>query len=66
MEKYYSQDTPVREALRNMEVGDKAHFPINRLSVIRSTASTLGLELSRKYQSRHHSKEGIITVTRLS
>jgi hypothetical protein len=66
MEKNYSLDTPIRATLKDMEIGDLIHFPISRLSVVRATTSTLGLELERKYTARQNSKTRTVDVTRLS
>lgn len=64
MEKNYSEKTPIRATLKEMEVGDLAHFPVSRTSVIRSTTSTLNLELQRKYVSRLNRETMTIDVTR--
>jgi hypothetical protein len=66
MEKNYSSDTPIRATLKEMEIGDIVHFPISRLSVVRATASTLGLELDRKYVARQNPKNKTVDVTRFS
>lgn len=64
MEKNYSEKTPIRATLKEMEVGDLVHFPVSRTSVIRSTTSTLNLELQRKYVSRLNRETMTIDVTR--
>ena len=64
MEKNYSEKTPIRATLKEMEVGDLVHFPKSRTSVIRSTTSTLNLELDRKYVSRLNRETMTIDVTR--
>lgn len=64
MEQNYSEKTPVRATLKDMEVGDIVHFPVSRTSVIRSTTSTLNLELQRKYVSRLNRETMTIDVTR--
>lgn len=66
MEKNYSLDTPIRATIKEMQVGDLIHFPIARLSVVRATSSTLGLELARKYTARQNSKTRTVDVERLS
>lgn len=65
MEKNYTSDTSIRATLKEMSVGDIIRFPLARLSVVRSTASTLNLELDRKYQSRLNRKTKTVDVTRL-
>ena len=64
MEKNYSEKTPIRATLKEMEVGSLVHFPVSRTSVIRSTTSTLNLELQRKYVSRLNRETMTIDVTR--
>lgn len=64
MEQNYSEKVPIRATLKEMEVGDIVHFPVSRTSVIRSTASTLNLELTRKYVSRLNRETMTIDVTR--
>lgn len=60
----YSEKVPIRATLKEMEVGDIVHFPVSRTSVIRSTTSTLSLELSRKYVSRLNRETMTIDVRR--
>ena len=67
MERNYSRDkTPIRATLKKMEVGESVHFPVSRTSVVRSTSSTLNLELGRKYVSRLNRDTMVIDVTRIS
>lgn len=66
MEKNYSLDTPIRATVKEMNIGDVARFPIARLSVVRATSSTLGLELDRKYTVKQNGKERTVDVRRLS
>lgn len=64
MEQNYSVKQPIRATLKEMEVGDIVHFPVLRTSVIRSTTSTLSLELGRKYVSRLNRETMTIDVRR--
>lgn len=64
MEQNYTDKKPIRATLRDMEIGDIVHFPVSRTSVIRSTTSTLNLELNRKYVSRLNRETMTIDVTR--
>ncbi len=66
MEKNYSSDSPIRATLKDMKVDDIIHFPISRLSVVRSTSSTLGLELDRVYSVKQNRSERTADVTRIS
>ena len=66
MEKNYSLETPIRASLMEMEVNDIVHFPIERLSVVRSTASTLGLEKNRVYTAKQNRVNKTVDVTRIS
>lgn len=64
MEKNYSEKTPIRATLKEMAVGDTVHFPTSRTSVIRSTTSTLSLELERRYTAKLNRENKTIDVTR--
>lgn len=64
MENNYSEKRPIRATLKEMEIGDIVHFPVSRTSVIRSSTSTLNLELGRKYVSRLNRENMTIDVTR--
>lgn len=66
MEKNYQEKKPIRATLKEMEIGDIVHFPTSRTSVIRSTTSTLNLEMERRYVSRLNRETKSIDVTRLS
>lgn len=66
MEKNYQEKKPIRATLKKMEIGDVVHFPTSRTSVIRSTASTLNLEMERRYVSCLNRETKSIDVTRLS
>ena len=66
MEKNYSSEVPIRATLKDMEVGDIVHFPISRLSVIASTASTLGVELDRQYTTKRNKQNRTADTTRIS
>lgn len=64
MEQNYTDKKHIRATLRDMEIGDIVHFPVSRTSVIRSTTSTLNLELGTKYVSRLNRENMTIDVTR--
>lgn len=66
MEKNFIPSSSIRATLKEMAIGDLLHFPTSRLSVVRSTATTLGVELDRKYSSRLNRENMTIDVTRLS
>lgn len=65
MEKSYISGISIRATLKEMSIGDIIHFPVARLSVVRSTASTLSLELERKYKSRLNRLDKTVDVTRI-
>lgn len=65
MNTIYDNKKPIRATLREMEVGDCVEFPKSRTSVIRSTTSTLGLEMDRKYSSRFCRETMTINVIRI-
>lgn len=66
MEKNYQEKKPIRATLKEMEIGDVVHFPTSRTSVIRSTTSTLNLEMERRYVSRLNRETKSIDVTRMA
>ncbi len=65
MKKKLGMESPIRSSLRSMKPGDTLRFPVARLSVVRSTASTLGTELGRKYSALLSQKDKCIDVIRL-
>lgn len=65
MEKFYLEGVPLRATLREMNVGDIAHFPVSRMSVVRSLTSVLGYELERRYTTKHNREGKTIDVTRV-
>ena len=64
MEQNYSNRIPLRATIKDMEIGDIIHFPVAKVSVVRSTTSTLNLEMGRKYKSRLNRETMTIDVTR--
>lgn len=66
MENYYSESTPLRAAVREMEAGDFIKFPVNRLSVLRSTISAISVELDRKYETKLNRPDKTVDVKRVS
>ncbi len=64
MEKNYSSDDSIRGTIKDMKIGDIIHFPVCRLSVVRSTACTLSVELDRKYSSRRNKKLRTVDLIR--
>lgn len=66
MEKNYSFGTPIRATLKEMNVEDIIHFPVSKLSVIRTTAANLGIEMTRKYRTRLNRETMTVDVIRLA
>lgn len=66
MERNYNPEQSIRGTLREMQVEDVVHFPVSKLSVVRTTAANLGLEMCRKYKTRASRKTRTIDVTRLA
>lgn len=60
----YDECENIAEALRNMEVGDVAVFPIARMTTARVSSCNLGLELDRKYSTKTDRGMRTISVTR--
>ncbi len=65
MEKNYSSDDSIRSTIKRMNIGDVIHFPVQRMSVVRSTASTLSAELDRKYSSSRNKLRKTVAITRI-
>ena len=66
MERNYSSDTPIRATMKEMDTGDIIHFPTSKLSVVRTTAANLGIELNRKYKTKLVRKTMTVDVTRIA
>ncbi len=50
--------------LKQMKVNDTEAFPIERMLVVKSTATLLGAQLKRKYSTSIVRKNGVILITR--
>lgn len=66
MEKNYNFGLPIRATIKDMDVDDIIHFPVSKLSVIRTTAANLGIETNRKYKTRLNRSTMTVDVTRIS
>lgn len=55
---------PIRRAMREMVVGGVITYPIIKMSVVRSTASILGVELDRYYKVEQNREKKVVNVTR--
>ena len=66
MEKFLSETDPIKPLFKVMEVGDVVHYPISRLSVIGASASTIGIELGRKFKVSRNKVTRTVVVRRLS
>lgn len=58
-------ETPISSTIINLEPGQSCTFPTSKVRTVRSTASDLGLQLSRKYSTKVEREKGIIKVTRI-
>ena len=56
---------PIRPVLEGMGIGASAEYPIERMDVVKSTASILGTKLGRYYSTKTIRDSRIIRVTRL-
>lgn len=65
MEKFYQKGASLRATLKEMAVADLVHFPVSKMSVVRSTATTLGCELERTYKTKLNREGRTVDVTRL-
>jgi len=54
----------ISAVLKNMNVGDTEAYPINRMLVLKSTATLLGAQLKRKYSTSIVRKSEVILITR--
>ena len=66
MRKNFKENSPVRPNLMKMAVGDVITFPKSRVTTLRSTCATLGMEQDMVFQTRSDKQKGIITVTRIA
>lgn len=57
---------PIRPVLEALDIGTSAEYPIERLDVVKSTASILGTKLGRFYSTMIKRESGTIRVTRMS
>lgn len=46
----------VRPLLRGLEIGDTVSFPVNRIRVVRSTATELAETMSKRYSVKKDTK----------
>lgn len=58
-------DKPMMAQLREMEVDDELTFPIERMSSLKSMASTKSAEWDRDFTTSMNRKERTITITRI-
>ena len=63
-EKNYDNRLTIRETLKDMSIDDVIVFPAEKTSVLRATASNLGLELNREYKTRTNREERVVRVVR--
>lgn len=56
----------VRPIIRSLGIGESHTFPANRLTTVRSSASSLSFELDRRYTTSASRADRTITVTRIS
>lgn len=66
MEKNYSFDMPIRATMKDMDIEDMVHFPVTKLSVVRTTASNLSIEMTRRYKTKLNRKTMMVDVIRLA
>ena len=55
----------ISPTLKKMQVDDTEVFPIERLNVLKTTASQLGAQLKRKYSTSLVRSKNIILITRV-
>ena len=55
---------PLRAEIRELVIGSTLVYPIRRMSVVKSTCSTVALENDRKFSTSVDREERTITVTR--
>lgn len=63
-EKNYDSRLTIRETLKDMSIDDVVVFPAEKTSVLRATASNIGLEMNREYRTRTDRDERVIRVVR--
>lgn len=58
--------TPMLRIMREMKVGESYDFPINKYTSAKSTATTLGAQMCRRYSSTLDRVKRIVTIKRVS
>ncbi|MBD5311705.1 MAG: hypothetical protein HDS13_06055 [Bacteroides sp.] len=60
-----AENMSITPVLRDLDTGDSAVFPIDRLRSVRTIASEVGVMYNRKFKTSANRVERTITVTRV-
>ena len=52
--------------IREMEIGGRIEYPLERMRAVRATCSMIGLEMNRQYTTRIDKERRIIEVNRVA
>lgn len=55
---------PVATQIKALEVGEVVHFPVAKLTTVKTSASNVGLAMGRKFSTNIDREQGVISVTR--
>jgi hypothetical protein len=56
---------PIQPTLKSMKLYDKELFAIEKLTIVRTTASTVALTEGMKFRTKQNNPERVIEVTRI-
>lgn len=65
MKKIYDEKVVANQAIKGMEKGDVAVFPISRMTAVRVSCTNIGLVENRKFTTKSSREDRTLTVTRV-
>ena len=60
-----NEKQPVMKILRNMEIGDVASFPVERIGYVKMAACNFGLQSNRKFKTAIKRTSRLVELTRV-
>lgn len=55
---------PILAVLRDMSIGDIEAYPLSKISSVRTSCSTFGLQWGKTFSTRVNRQQGLIFITR--
>lgn len=56
---------PVATQIRALKVNEEVHFPVAKLTTVKTCASNMGLVTGRRFTTSIDREQGVISVTRV-